>query len=1253
MGPPLSTTAELPILAHRDAIAAALRDHQVVVVCGETGSGKSTQLPRICLDLGRGRSGRIGLTQPRRIAARSIAQRLADLLGTSIGETVGYSVRFSDRTGPATRVKVMTDGILLAETQHDRSLGAYDTIIVDEAHERSLNIDFLLGYLKRLLGRRGDLRVIVSSATIDPHRFSEHFGGAPVVEVAGRVHPVELRYRPPEGGERDEDDPALLGAIVDAVGEVLAEGPGDILVFLSGEREILQSARALRGRHGERLEILPLYARLSEAEQQRIFQPHPGRRVILSTNVAETSLTVPGIRFVVDPGLARMSRYSARSRIQRLPIEPISQASARQRAGRCGRLGPGVCIRLYSEEDFESREPYTPAEILRSNLAGVILTMKALDLGEIAEFPFLDQPPRGMVRDGLETLTELGALDTAGRLTAVGRRLSRLPVDPRLGRMILAAADTECLRDVLTIAAGLSVQDPRERPAAQTPAADEAHRAFFHPRSDFLTLLAIWDGYHEARSRASWSGVRAWCRQRFISFARMREWMDVRRQIEELMRREKRNQVPFSSRGPESPCDSSPKKEPGSFSPEHAAIHRALLAGLLGQVGFRGRRERRERGSFRGPRESTFFIHPGSALFEKPPEWVMAAEIVDTTRRYARGVARIEPAWIEQAAGHLLTRTHADPWWDAQSGCVRASERATLWGLEIFDRRRVDYGPIDSPAARAIFVREALVAGHLRTRAAFADHNRRLVEEITLVEAKRRRHDLLADEARRIDFYDRRLPAGITGADSFDRWRRQAEREDPSILFMTGADVLREGADTSPGAAPDALAVGDVTLPLSYRFEPGSEDDGVTVTVPLALLEQVTGLRLAWSVPIQLHERLTEMLRGLPKELRRHFVPAPDWAAAIAGRLRFGEGDLHQALSAMLEELSGVRVSPNEWAEADALLPPHLVMRIAVVDAQGRQVAAGRDLEKLRAELGATARAEFRALGGERYERAGIVRWDFGDLPESLELRRGVRGWPALVDRGTSAALQLFPTCDAATAAHRGGVRRLFLLELGPELTELLDWMPGLSKLELLHAPLGSGAELRAALAAQTAERAFLAIDAPPRSAEAFAARLESGRSDLWKHAEAAFGLAARVLEARQSGAAALEKLAGRSAFADALADARAHFARLLPRGVLADTPPARLEHLPRYLEALRRRLDRLPTALDKDRQRRSVVDPLEASLAARAAELEGRGVHDAELKRFRWMLEELRVSLWAQELGTAEPVSEKRLAEQWARVQA
>jgi len=1204
----------------------AIAAHPVVIVCGETGSGKSTQLPKICLDAGRGTGGQIGHTQPRRIAARAIAARIAEELGIELGTAVGYKVRFHDRTHADGCIKVMTDGILLAETQRDRNLRAYDTIIIDEAHERSLNIDFLLGYLKLLLRRRPDLKLIITSATIDPDRFSRHFDDAPVIEVSGRSHPVEVRYRPLDTGATDDGDRLMLGAILDAVDEAAAESGGDVLVFLSGEREIRETAEALRQHHPPGTEILPLYARLSATEQHRVFESHPGRRIVLATNVAETSLTVPGIRAVVDPGFARVSRYGARTRVQRLPVEAISQASARQRAGRCGRLGPGVCIRLYAEKDYETREAFTVPEILRTNLASVILRMKALGLGDVDAFPFIEKPQRAMIRDGYDTLRELGAVDDRG-LTTLGRDLARLPTDPRIGRMILAAREEACLAEVLVIASVLASQDPRDRPMDQRPAADAAHRELADPDSDFMSYLRIWEAYHEAKRHRSWNKLRQWCRTRFLSFVRMREWVHVHQQLRTLVTEGGHH----------------PNKEPADSD----RVHRALLVGLVRNIGFR-----EDGKEFTGAQDSKFHIHPGSTAFKKPPRWVMASEIVQTTRRYARCVAPIQPAWVEHIAPHLLRRSYSDPHWDRHSGKVIAWERVSVYGLPIVPRRRAHYGPIDPAAAREIFIHHALVEGELESDAAFMVHNRALIEDIRAFEAKQRKRDVLVDVGLQYAFYDERIPADVCTARGLAGWRRTAERRTPDLLRMTRADLVVPGSTTAdPDLYPDTLDVGGLELPLEYRLEPGAADDGVTVTIPLARLGQVPAARLEWMVPALLEEKLVALLRTLPKALRREFVPAPDFAGACAERLAFGEGALAESLGEALHRATGVAVPADAWQPES--VPDHLRMNIRVIGDAGAVLGEGRDLSQLQETLFAQTRVSFSQLAGD-FDRAGITTWDMGDLPEAVELSPGgasLVGYPALVNEGAAAALRLFDTSEAAAGAHRGGLRRLFVLHCRDELAFHVNYLPGIDEMRLHHAPLGDGSALDDALTLLIADRAFVAADPGVRTAAQFQARLDAGWNDLARCGAAVGAIVADVLRAHQEATSALAG-ADNPVWAATVGDVRGQLTHLAAPGFLVATPPARLEHLPRYFRAIVRRLAKLPGGGHaKDERRIPEVQAAWEQFATRRAEHVARGLLDPALDEYRWLLEEFRVSLFAQELKTAVPVSPKRLAEQWARV--
>ena len=1226
--------AELPITARIDEIRALVEAHPVVVLCGETGSGKSTQLPKICLSLGRGVFGRIGHTQPRRIAARSLAGRVSAELGRELGTTVGYKVRFRDHVAPETSVKLMTDGILLAEIQRDRLLTEYDTLIIDEAHERSLNVDFLLGYLRQLLPKRPDLRVIVTSATIDPERFARHFGGAPVIEVSGRGYPVEVRYRPPvEPGAAERDD-ALQDVIAAAVDELSGIGRGDILVFLSGEREIRETAETLRKHRLPATEVLPLYARQGAAEQGRIFQPSAQRRIVLATNVAETSLTVPGIRYVIDAGFARISRYSHRARIQRLPVERISKSSAEQRKGRCGRVAAGVCIRLYDEDDLAARPDYTEPEILRTNLAAVILQMKILGFGDVEAFPFLDRPDPRHVRDGYRTLEELGAVDRERRVTRLGRQIARLPVDPRIGRMLYAAAHAHCLREVLVLAAALSVQDPRERPIDRQQLADQAHAMHRDEQSDFLGFLKLW-GFLEAQKRhLSRRKFRELCQAQFLAPNRVIEWHDIHLQL-----RAELHEMGF-------------RENEGEASYEE--IHRAVLSGLLSQIGCREQGGDRE---FLGTRGTRFHVFPGSGLFRKPPKWLMAAELVETTKLYARTVARIEPEWAEAVAGHLVSRSHAEPHWERGRGQVAAYEKVSLFGLTLVPRRKVNFGPIDPVQAREIFLRFALVEGDFETRAPFWRHNRELIAYVHDLEAKSRRRDILVDDEAIYGFYAARVPDGVYSTPQFEQWLRQASAAQPKLLHLRLQDLLRQPLDGDAAQFPDHLDLGGMALPFEYRFEPGSEADGVTLVVPVAVLGQVTEGRTSWLVPGLLQERIVALLRSLPKALRKHFVPAPDVAERCRHTLAPGETPLVQALGAELKRLTGVHVPEDAWDEN--AVPEFLRLRFRLVDDDGQTVAAGRDLFALKRAHGRTAGPAEQRLPTAGLEREGLKDWDFGALPETVELKRGgirLRGYPALVDAGDSVAVRVLDSAENARRAHRAGLRRLVMLRLGKELRTLRRDLVDLQHLRLWYAkapdpaaglPTEVPSTLDDELMALIVDRTFLDGRPPVRDQPAFQACLQGGRGDIPRVARETLALVADILRRYHD---ARGPLAGRipAAWLPSAQDARAHLDRLVYRGFLLHVPWERLVHYPRYLQAIVMRLERLGHAALRDRDRLPEIAGMEGEWLAREEQARRAGRSDPRLDEIRWLLEELRVSLFAQELKTAVPVSVQRIERRW-----
>jgi len=1209
--------AELPISQQRERILELIRRHQVVILCGETGSGKSTQLPKLCLEAGRGVDGYIGHTQPRRLAARAVAVRITEELGGAPGQLAGYKVRFHDQVADTAYIKVMTDGILLAEIPSDPFLTRYDTLIIDEAHERNLNVDFLLGYLKRLLPRRSDLKLIITSATIDPQRFAKFFDGAPVLEVSGRSYPVEMRYRPrSDNGEQQELQPAIRAA----VDELTRAGPGDILVFLSGEREIRETHESLRRHQPPGTEILPLYARLSGAEQDRVFRPHAGRRIVLATNVAETSITVPGIRYVVDPGYARVKRYGTGARVQRLPVEPVSRSSANQRAGRCGRVAAGICIRLYSEADFLERPLYTDPEILRSSLAGVILRMEALRLGHVQEFPFIDPPSDRAVNDGYRLLQELGAVDENRHLTKTGHRLARLPVDPAIGRMLLAAIPEQCVSEVLVIAAALSIQDPRERPLDRREQADTAHRLFVGEKSDFLGFLKLWNAYHEQRRQLSGNRLRGWCREHFISYVRTREWQDIHHQLLQLMKE-------IGAQRSRAPADP-------------AAIHRALLCGLIGNVA-----QKTEDGEYRGARGRSLHIFPGSSLRKTQPAWIMAAELVQTSRLFASGVAAIDPEWIEQVAPQLVKRAWLEPHWEKKRAQVVAYEQVSLYGLIVIPRRPVHFGPIDPTVARDIFLRSALVAGDYDSEAEFFVHNRELVREVEELEHKSRRRDVLVDEELLYRFYDERVPEGIFNGAGFEAWRKQVEQKDPRHLFLTRDHLMQhDAAAVTAVQYPDFLEVGGARFPLRYRFEPGDPEDGVTVTVPLAALNQLEPQHIDRLVPALTRDRIVALLRSLPKSLRRHFVPAPDFADACLDAAATPGPQLVRVLSQRLRQMTGVPVPEDAWDESR--VPPHLRMHLVVTGANGNVLAAGRDLAQLKADLGARAEQSFRHGAVQEIERHGITAWDFGDLPERCVVaQQGAQlpGYPALVAEGDSVAIRVFDTRAGADTAMRTGLRRLLQLALPQQVKYLNKNLPGLKQACLHYAPIGHCDALAQELVNAAFDRAFLEHEQLPRDAAGFNSMLEQNKgtltataAELWKHV-------GRSLEAYHQAMLALA-----AAPAEATEQEREHIRHLVYPGFIAATPAASLRRLPVYLKAVVLRLQRYAQDPARDRERAAEIGPLWEQWRERDERNHRDGIHDAELDHYHWMLEEFRVSLFAQELRTAFPVSAKRLQKQW-----
>ncbi|MET9783257.1 ATP-dependent RNA helicase HrpA [Nocardiopsis alba] len=1238
--PELHYPEALPVSARREDIAEAIRDHQVVIVAGETGSGKTTQLPKICLELGRGVMGTVGHTQPRRLAARTVAERIADEIGTPLGETVGYKVRFTDSSGDNTLVKLMTDGILLAEIQHDRMLRQYDTLIIDEAHERSLNIDFLLGYLKQLLPKRPDLKVIITSATIDPERFSRHFDDAPIVEVSGRTYPVEVRYRPitdeildPDeknpGGGTDKDQ---TQAILEAVDELSGEAPGDILVFLSGEREIRDTAEALEKKRLRGTEILPLYARLSVAEQRRVWSSHGGRRIVLATNVAETSLTVPGIKYVIDPGTARISRYSHRTKVQRLPIEAISQASANQRKGRCGRVSEGICIRLYSEEDFLSRPEYTDPEILRTNLASVILQMASLGLGDVAAFPFVDGPDHRQIKDGVNLLTELGALhpEPAGgqgrkrRLTPTGRRLAQLPIDPRLGRMVLEAEKRDCLAEVMVITSALSIQDPRERPTEKQQQAQQAHARFVDKESDFLAFLNLWNHLRERQRELSGNRFRKECREEFLNYLRVREWQDIHSQLKQVLR-QMDIEVP-------------PLREEAA---DPRAVHMSLLAGLLSHVGLKDP----EKHEYLGGRGARFAIFPGSALFKKQPRYVMAAELVETSKLWGRMVARIEPEWAEELGADIVKRSYSEPHWERKRGAVMAFERVTLYGVPIVVQRKVSYGRIDPGLSRELFIRRALVEGDWETRHRFFHENRRLLDEVEDLEHRARRRDIVVDDDTLFDFYDRRVDESAISAAHFDSWWKKAHRADPKLLDFTREELINDGVDVvSEDDYPDTWRQGSFVFPLTYQFEPGSDSDGVTAHIPVKFLNQVENTGFDWQIPGLRDELITAMIRSLPKPLRRNFVPVPDHAARARGALVPYEGSLTEALAAELTRMAyGERVRAEDF-QLDRV-PDHLRITFRAVDDRKRTLAESKDLEGLRTALKPRLR-EAIATEAKGVERKGITSWDFGPLERTLErkaLGPKVKGYPALVDEGESVAIRIFDTRPEQRAAMRAGTRRLLMLTIPSPATVVSKGLNNPDKLALADNPHGSIKKMLADAEAAAVDHLLTREGGPVWNGEDFARLADRIRADLGDTLAEVLDKVARVLVLWRK---VSKKIKGTTSLAvlPSLNDVQGQLAGLVGDGFITRAGLSRLDDLHRYLRGIEYRLGKLAENPRRDQVNMAKVEQMRQAVTKVRGVLKAGRAEDPDVVELGWMLEEYRVSLFAQELRTAYPVSDKRI---------
>ncbi|WP_062706496.1 ATP-dependent RNA helicase HrpA [Grimontia marina] len=1224
--PNITFPEQLPVSQKKDDIAEAISNNQVVIVAGETGSGKTTQLPKICMGLGLGVSGVIGHTQPRRLAARSVATRIAEELETELGKTVGYKVRFNDQVSEESRVKLMTDGILLAEIQHDRFLNQYDCIIIDEAHERSLNIDFILGYLKQLLPKRPDLKLIITSATIDPERFSNHFRGAPIIEVSGRTYPVEVRYRPLVEDSEDTDRDQLQ-AIFDAVDELHDEGPGDILIFMNGEREIRDTADALNKRNLRDCEILPLYARLSSAEQNRVFQSHSGRRIVLATNVAETSLTVPGIKYVIDPGTARISRYSYRTKVQRLPIEPVSQASANQRKGRCGRVSDGICIRLYSEEDFLSRPEFTDPEILRTNLASVILQMTAIGLGDISAFPFVQPPDSRNISDGVRLLEELGALkegkkgDDHKRLTETGRNLARLPIDPRLARMVLESARLGSLHEVMVIASALSIQDPRERPSDKQQQSDEKHRRFNDKESDFLAYVNLWEYIKEQQKELSGNQFRKQCKKDYLNYLRVREWQDVHYQIRQVV-----NELGFKI-----------NQEPSDYQ----SIHMSLLAGLLSHIGLKDQ----EKNEYQGARNARFNIFPGSGIFKKQPKWVMVAELVETSKLWGRVAAKIQPEWVEPLAKHLIKRSYSEPHWEKKQAAVFAFEKVMLYGIPIVPKRKVNYGSIDSVVSREIFIRSALVEGDWDTKHKFFHQNRKMLAEVEELEKKSRRRDILVDDDTLYEFYDQRIEHTVVSGRHFDSWWKKASRDEPEKLNFEKAMLLAgDASHVTELDYPNFWHQGNLKLKLSYQFEPGEDHDGVTVHIPLPVLNQIEPEGFDWQIPGLRHELVVALIKSLPKTLRRNFVPAPNYASAFLQRVTPMEMPLLDALEKELKRMTGVTVLRESW-QLDQL-PEHLKITYRAVDHKNRKLNESYDLYELKDGLKEKVQETLSQVADDDIEQQGLTTWSFGTLPKMYQQKRDgfeVKAFPAIVDNKDSVGIKLYETEEEQRQAMQQGQRRLILLNVPSPIKYLHDNLPNKSKLGLYFNPYGRVLDLIDDCIACGVDKLIESQGGLKWQPEEFEALKEYVRADL---GDTVVDIAKQVEQILTTAFSINKKLKGKIDFtmAFALSDIKAQVEGLIFKGFATECGWKRLPDIQRYLNAVERRLEKLPIDPNKDRLHILKIESVTNDYKELLNKIpKGQRIPES-VKEIRWMIEELRVSYFAQQLGTPYPISDKRI---------
>jgi ATP-dependent helicase HrpA len=1230
---PVLEFSDLPVSAKKDEIATLIQQNQVVIICGETGSGKTTQLPKICLSIGRGAAGLIGHTQPRRIAARTVADRIAEELKQPIGQAVGYKVRFQDKTRDTSLIKLMTDGILLAESQNDPYLNQYDTIIIDEAHERSLNIDFLLGYMRWLLPRRPDLKLIITSATIDPERFAEHFFNAPIINVSGRTFPVEIRYRPIEQDEEeDETTHDVQSAILDAVDELHRDITGDILIFLSGERDIRETTESLRKHNNGRFEVLPLYSKLSVSEQERVFKSKAGkRRIVLATNVAETSLTVPGIRSVIDVGHARISRYSHRSKIQRLPIEKVSQASANQRAGRCGRVADGICIRLYSQDDYLSRPEFTEPEIKRTSLASVILQMANLKLGDIRDFPFVEPPEDKMIRDGLTTLQEVHALDKSGKITPVGMQLSKLPVDPKLARMLLAAGELSCLNELSIIVSGLSIQDPREKPADKMQQADAKHAEFIAEGSDFLSFVNIWNTVEERKKHLSNNQLRKWCKQNFLSYVRLREWHDVHTQILQVIKGELKLKI-------------------NSTEASYEAIHQALLPGLLSNIGFK-----HEQYEYLGARNLKFYIFPGSGQYKLRPKWLMAAEQVETSKVYGRCVAKIEPQWIERCAEHLIKKNHFDPHWEKKAARGAIYERTLLFGLTLQSRRKIPYEHVDPKAARQMFIRHALVEHDYQTRAPFFKANEALLEEVGYIQHKGRRVDLIEDEEWLYDFYEQKIPDTVVNGITFEQWRKKAEREQPKLLFLSKEDLTRhDEGHISSWEYPDEKQVGRLVLSLQYRFELGHEEDGVTVIIPVHQLNQLTEQPFEWLVPGLLAEKLTALIKGLPKQLRKHFVPVPNMVERCLEVEPDGKGSLYEWLAMRLRKLTGEAIPLTAWNTE--VLTDHLRMNFRVIDEQGQQIDNSRDLKALQRKYTEAAGDSFNQLAEDELNYTGCIKWAFDELPEVYQFEQNGQnfiGYPAIIDEGDSVGVRILDTQEKAALQHERGLLRLFQLQLRKEAKYILKNLPFSPEAELAYNRLAKHPDLNKDIMSESYKQDMLALIIKSvfvsgqtiRTEQQFEQSLRENKAELMNMANK---IGESVVQALASYAQIKQKIASFPQQEPAVQDVQQQLARLFYQGFLTLTAYEQLRHFPRYLKAITARMETMLQQPAKDQQKMQEIAKFQQWFWQSIEKRQKNELVNPESEAFRWMIEEFRVSLFAQQLKTPYPISAKRLEKAW-----